>query len=466
MHFPSNLKKLLDTKQINYSLTMYNNDTFEANSFRDHHLRNSNAARSVLLEDQQGRILALLPANCILDLHRLRQLLGRHLVAVSPAEVETLMSSKGLDVIPAIPNINGLETVIDEQLVNAKTPILLDSGKAPHLLEIDHNALESLMSDKAKQLDIAVPIGSVIESDGSNDTHEITEAITSFTNHRIKQRLEDTLEMPPLPETAQRIIKLRVDPNADIADLSNIVEIDPSLAAQVVSWASSPYYSAPGKIRSIHDAIVRVLGFDMVLNLALGIALSRTLSIPKTGPYGSQPYWRSAVYMAATMEGLVTAIERQHRPGFGLAYLSGLLHNFGFLIIADVFPSYYERLCNSWDANTHVEQTLVERQQLGVNRNQLCAWMMEVWNLPEEILVALRHQNNPDYDGEHAIYANLLYISQQLLRRKGLVTGPQDPIPDLLLERTFLTDDILTDTIDNILESAMELENIACELGG
>ncbi len=465
MHFPSNLKKLLDTKQINYSLTMYTNDNFENNAFRDHHLRNSNAARSVLLEDGQGKVLALVPANCILDLNRLCQLLGRELKAVSPAEIETMASSKGLDVIPAIPNINGLETVIDDRLVNSENPVLLDSGKSPHLLEIDHNALESLMSDKAKQMDIAVPVDS-IENENTDDLRDITEAVTSFTNHRIKQRLEDTLEMPPLPETAQRIIKLRVDPNADIADLSNIVEIDPSLAAQVVSWASSPYYSAPGKIRSIHDAIVRVLGFDMVLNLALGIALSRTLSIPKNGPYGSQPYWRSAVYMAATMEGLVTAIERQHRPGFGLAYLSGLLHNFGYLIIADVFPSYYDRLCDSWDANQHLEQTIIERQQIGVSRNQMCAWLMEVWNLPEEILVALRQQNNPDYDGEHAIYANLLYISQQLLRRKGLSCGPKEPIPKHLLERAYLNDDILEDTIDNIMESAMELENIANELAG
>ena len=52
-------------------------------------------------------------------------------------------------------------------------------------------------------------------------------------------------------------------------------------AAQVVSWAASPYYAAPGKIKSVHDAIVRVLGFDLVLNLALGLALGRSLSLPK-----------------------------------------------------------------------------------------------------------------------------------------------------------------------------------------
>ncbi|MGB0439456.1 MAG: hypothetical protein ACPGFC_05040, partial [Paracoccaceae bacterium] len=32
---------------------------------------------------------------------------------------------------------------------------------------------------------------------------------------------------------------------------------------------------------SIHDAIVRVLGFDMVLNLALGLALGKLGKVPE-----------------------------------------------------------------------------------------------------------------------------------------------------------------------------------------
>lgn len=466
MQFPSNVKKLLDTKQINYTMTTYSNDTATANHFRDHHLRDSNAARSILLEDERGKLLVVVPANCLLDLQRLCQLTSRNLHAVDAKEVENYISAKNLDGIPAIPNISGLETVIDERLTKAQEPILLDAGKAPHLLEIDNEALDQLMAHKASSLDIAIPIAQIEQGLAStnNDVADITQSVSKFTTLRIKQRLEDTLEMPPLPETAQRIIKLRVDPNADISDLSSIVETDPSLAAQVVSWASSPYYSAPGKIRSIHDAIVRVLGFDMVLNLALGIALSRTLDIPPRGPHGSQTYWRTAVYMAATMEGLVTAIDRPHRPGFGLAYLSGLLHNFGYLIIADVFPPYFDRLCKSWDANPHVDDSVVEKQQIGVSRQQLSSWLMELWNMPQEVVTALRHQDNPDYDGEHAIYANLLYISHRILCLRGLADGPKQPLSPEMLARVHLTQTDLDETLDNIIESALELETIANEL--
>ncbi|HHR3315961.1 TPA: HDOD domain-containing protein, partial [Klebsiella pneumoniae] len=76
-----------------------------------------------------------------------------------------------------------------------------------------------------------------------NDRAEISQAVQAFTARRIQQRLEQTIEIPPLPQTAQKIIKLRVDPNASVDDITGLVETDPALAAQVVSWAASPYYA-------------------------------------------------------------------------------------------------------------------------------------------------------------------------------------------------------------------------------
>jgi hypothetical protein len=139
---------------------------------------------------------------------------------------------------------------------------------------------------------------------------EITQAVQAFTARRIQKRLEETIEIPPLADTAQKIIKLRVDPNATIDDITGVVETDPALAAQVVSWAASPYYASPGKIRSVEDAIVRVLGFDLVINLALGLALGKTLSLPKDHPQQATPYWQQSIYTAAVIEGLTRAMPR------------------------------------------------------------------------------------------------------------------------------------------------------------
>ena len=242
------------------------------------------------------------------------------------------------------------------------------------------------------------------------------------------------------------------------------METDPSLAAQVVSWAASPYYSAPGKIKSIHDAIVRVLGFDMVLNLALGLALGRSLHIPKDGPHGSLPYWQQSVYMAATIEGLVTAIPRDHRPSFGMAYLCGLLHNFGFLFLAEVFPPHFRAYCEMADANPHTTHQAIERHLIGVTREQIASALMSLWSMPEEVVVALRHQSNPGYSGEYHEYPKLIFVAQRLLYQHNIGRGPKLEIPEQIFEELHLDPEKARTTVTNIIESEDELKHIALQL--
>ena len=173
--------------------------------------------------------------------------------------------------------------------------------------------------------------------EGSADEDDIGNAVARFTSRRIERRLEDTLDFPPLPEIAHRIIRISADPYASVSDLARVVEIDPALAAQVVSWASSPYYAAPGKVRSIQDAIVRVLGFDLVMNLALGLALGKTMRMSR----------KAVTATARTGCRRCTArrwsrVWRRRCPracvrNSDSTYLSGLLHNFGALILGELF---------------------------------------------------------------------------------------------------------------------------------
>jgi HD-like signal output (HDOD) protein len=190
----------------------------------------------------------------------------------------------------------------------------------------------------------------------------------------------------------------------------------------------------------------------MVLNLALGLSLGKAMTIPKEGPHGALPYWQQAVYMAATIEGLVTAIPRDHRPSFGMAYLCGLLHNFGYLILAEVFPPYFHNYCELADANPHVNHQAIERHLLGVTREQLAATLMSLWSMPEEVVAGLRYQSNPDYQGEYAAYAKLVFVAQRLLQQHNIGRGPKLAIPPQVFEDLHLDPEKAYTTVANIIE--------------
>ena len=291
-------------------------------------------------------------------------------------------------------------------------------------------------------------------------------AVKQFTTLRIRQRLEQTLEMPPLPDTAERIIQLRIDPDAGVGDLANVVEKDPSLAAQVVSWASSPYYAAPGAIRSVHDAVVRVLGFDLVINLALGLSLSKSIELPKDGPYGVMPYWQQAVYSASLMEGLVKAMPADYRPAIGLAYLCGLLSNYGYLVLGHVFPPYFRTINRSIEANPHVESFYVDQHIIGVTRETIASQLMECWSMPDEVVVGLRWQHHPDYFGEFSAYPRLLHLSHQLLRSAGLEHGPINALDDSLFSNLHIRREDAMAALNRVVGQKDELMKIARRLAG
>ena len=419
--------------------------------------------QAVLLEDELGALLALFPQSQLLDLSRLAELTGRKLVAVKPERLQRMLSKHQLALLPGLPALTSSPCLYEERLLQEPL-LLIESGQEGVLLEIPSDAFKGLLS-KASTARFGEPL-KLIQPNldrPHDDRAEITQAVQAFTARRIQQRLEETIEIPPLPETAQRIIKLRVDPDATVDDITGVVETDPALAAQVVSWAASPYYAAPGKIRSVEDAIVRVLGFDLVINLALGLALGKTLSLPKDHPQQATPYWQQAIYTAAVIEGLTRAMPRAQRPEAGLSYLGGLLHNFGYLVLAHVFPPHFSLICRHLEVNPHLSHSHIEQHLLGISREQIGAWLMRFWDMPEELATALRFQHDPDYDGDHAPYPNLVCLAVSLLRSRGIGAGPQVEISPALLERLGLTRAKADEALDKVLEAEAALRELAAQ---
>jgi len=460
MLLPTSVKNILDLQNVRYNIAQLAAQNLDLDS---HPITDSETTvRSVLLRDGLGKVQVLYPSNCMLDLASLNQQLVRQLRATTEEDLQSFYAQHQLESLPAIPSLSGFPTVVDEHLFNAQT-LLLESGINGQFLEIDQADFQQMINNSTT-LNFCIPIADLEDSGPAQDEDEIFSAVKSFTSLRIQQRLEETLDFPPLPATAQRIIQLRADPNADISELSTIVETDPSLAAQVVSWAASPYYSAPGKIKSIHDAIVRVLGFDMVLNLALGLALGKTLNFPKDYPNGINSYWHDAVFTAAAIENLVTAIPQDKRPSFGLSYLSGLLNNFGFLVLAEIFPPQFELLNRFAEVNPHIPINKIEQHVMHVSREQLASWLMKTWSMPEEVVTALRYQNYPSYDGEHSNYAKLLFVAKAKLRSNGIGSGPIVEISDEIYASLGLDPDLAEGAIAEVIKASDDLDLITQQL--
>lgn len=421
--------------------------------------------RMVLMADAAGQLQVICREDDLLDLASLNKGLGRDLRVMSPEDQARLRQRFGLTELPPVPSLTGWSAVLDSR-ARASDLVILEPAGANTRLSLSRDQYLAL-TRSATELPFCTPVQKVDvnHDEPERDREQLDSAIQRFTSLRIRQRLEDTLELPPLPETAQRIIHLRVNPNAVMGDLVDIVESDPSLAAQVVSWASSSFYAAAGQVRSVHDAVSRVLGFDLVMNLAMGLALGKTLKQPDDEPAGFIDYWQQAIWQAQAAGVLAGLMPRGQRPVFGLAYLSGLLHNFGYLVLAHVFPPHFRLACRHWEANPHLDTAVVEQHLLGVTREQMAAELMSNWGMPEEVCIAIRQQKNPGYHGEHEAYARLLWLGRQLLIQRGIRLGSAEPVANGVYTELGLDPEQVAEQMDELVAERASVLAMAGMMG-
>lgn len=427
----------------------------------------SRLARAVILADQQGLLMAVLPGDHLLDFGALTELLGRRLRPVTLDRISPRFPDCVPGSIPPIAAAFDFEAVVDERLANLGS-VYLEPGSHDTLLCLEGADFQSLHAT-SRWGRIARPVQALVSRDGYGfllpdgvDQHRLAQLRPP---EDIQRRIARQQDLPAMPEMAHQLLRLRNDPTATILDLGRILARDPSLGAQIVRYAGSAYYGYRGTVESIEQAI-RVLGFETVLNMCLGLAASRTFRTPPNGPIGLQAFWRHAMYSAALCQGLATLAPRQLGLKRGLAWLAGLVHNLGFLLLGHLFKPEFYLLNKTVELNPDVPVTLVERRLLGIDHTQLGARLLEAWGMPPQLVVATREHHNEAYSGEHAHYALLLLLSDHLLRGYDIGDGAAEDPPPLVFTSLGLDSEAVLRLTQQVVEDAEGLEGMARQLAG
>ncbi|HHM06195.1 MAG TPA: HDOD domain-containing protein [Gammaproteobacteria bacterium] len=387
--------------------------------------------KTVAVKDSLGLVLVVTLGDRQLELDALSKLLHRRMELAAEEEIKRVFPDCEPRCVPPFGEAYGVRTIVDEDVLAAES-LHLTAGDNVHLIQLDDQDFFSLLSGAWLASHFTRNISGYAVD---RQTRSVTEMPGSLGGHAdIRRRIESLSELPAMPAMAQKILGLRADPNADVSRLAELVEQDPSLAAQVIRYARSPFFAYGGKVDSVHTAIARVLGFEMVMNLALGIAAARPFRIPSIGPLGLNNFWRHATYSAALVQALAKSLPlAQHAPP-GLSYLAGLLHNFGHLLLGHLFKREFCMLNNLITDHPELPLEELEQRALGVTHPELGAWLMARWNMPEEIIVATRHHHDESYAGPHAIYPRLVMIADHVLKGHGIGDAPQAELPDAVLE--------------------------------
>ena len=400
-----------------------------------------------ILQDTQGLVLAFFPADHFLNLDELRTILHRNLSYAAAEDVIPKLIVSLKEPYSEVDFQHGLQIIIDESLTNLDH-IHFQAPAECRVIRLRSLDLELLAYDAllGRQFSIA--------------TTSSTQSI-SKPKADIKQRLQKLDRLPAMPDMPSRILAIRNNPNSTVEDLVDIIEKDVSLSAQIMRYSNAAIFNLGEPVVSLKDAIFRVLGYETVLHFSLGYALGRVFKLPQTGPLGHENFWQHSTYSAALVQQLGAAMPTSKRPQPGLTYLCGLLHDIGFLVLNLFFRNEYAWLNKMISASPDKSILETEQRLLGASHMEIGYWLMEAWNMPEEICVTVAQHHNLNYLGPYSEYALLVNLSERLLKMHGMSDSDTDDIPSKLLARLGLDEEQVLVITDEVLQGGDTFKEMA-----
>lgn len=240
---------------------------------------------------------------------------------------------------------------------------------------------------------------------------------------------------PVLPISVTRLMKVTNDPECSVKDVVETLHYDQSLCLTVLKIANSVLFGRPRKIDSIKMAVV-ALGFNEVQRIALAKAFINSFSIlaKQHKPFVDRFWMHSFVCgMAAKV------IARDQHIAPDIAFMGGLIHDIGKLIMLETFAGDYAP--EHWmTALSNEEKLNEELQMFSFTHDMLGGQLLRKWLFPENLITAVAYHHRPGEAVREKGFAHIIQLADVLsfyccnpnaLGDDDILTAVQNTLPDL-----------------------------------
>lgn len=147
MSIPSRLSSYLAERGVQYEVAAHHHSRSSAQTARTAHVAQGQLAKSVLLEDEAGCVMAVVPADRTVKLGELARLLGRHALRLSDEDrIAGLFVDCDRGAVPPVGMAWGIHTIVDDE-IETNDVIYLEGGDHEQLLRMSREQFQRLMQD-------------------------------------------------------------------------------------------------------------------------------------------------------------------------------------------------------------------------------------------------------------------------------------------------------------------------------
>ncbi|MBC8432026.1 MAG: HDOD domain-containing protein [Desulfobacterales bacterium] len=201
-------------------------------------------------------------------------------------------------------------------------------------------------------------------------------------------KIKTSKNLPSLPQILLKLIELCNSEESTFKGISQTINKDASLSAKVINMVNSAYYGVPKRVTNINQSLV-ILGQNAIKNIAISASVIQAFSKAKDDSvFSLKVFWRHSL-MCAILSELIAKKISYASPDE--AFLTGLLHDIGKLVLWVNFPREYADILKSsqdqWDL------ILAGEARHGATHCEVGAWLINRWKLQSFMADAVRYHH-------------------------------------------------------------------------
>lgn len=240
-----------------------------------------------------------------------------------------------------------------------------------------------------------------------------------------RKALRSLGDLPPFSAILNRLLASLAGDNISYAKIGDLIEKDTVIAGNLLQLVNSALYGRRGTINSVRHAL-SLLGVEKVRNAVLGMSISRMWRQMKMpGSWSIARFNMHSASVAILCDLVAGRLPVAYPEG---AFVAGLLHDVGRMVIAQALPEEYARIEGMVLSGR--PRLDCELEVLGFTHPALSADALEAWNLPAPIRAAvLKHHHGQAPGNGEVPLSRVLQAADNYVNSTG-VSIPLKPDPD------------------------------------
>ena len=205
--------------------------------------------------------------------------------------------------------------------------------------------------------------------------------------------------LPTLPAIYVELVEELQTEDASIDRIGTIISKDIGLTTKILKTVNSSFFGLRQQI--IHPAkAVSMLGLDLIKALVLTSGTYDKFKHVKVPGFSLEKMWEHAMRTGSFAK-IIAQADRLDRRDADIAFMAGLLHDIGKLLIAAHFPDSFA-VIHKLAEKVSIPIVEAEAKVIGTNHSCVGAYLLGLWGLPEAILnaTAFHHSHHDGLPGK------------------------------------------------------------------